>query len=233
MNGPAHALLDTPTGRLAALHDAVTTRQQRPTPAEILLTRLIAEGHSNKQLAHRLGITVRALDNRVRRLLDATGICCRTHLVDTARDRGWLERHTVNAAPPMSEEQLQRAVRDLALLTGWRAYHTRDSRGSDHGWPDLVLAHAKQGRLLFIELKTTTGRIRPQQTAWLDTLASCGQETALWRPAQWHDGTIARILKGQRLNPAAPEAASIPTRTVLDYLAHRTEQHPAGTEASA
>lgn len=106
---------------------------------------------------------------------------------------------TRTALPEMTEAQLLDNVRTLAMLTGFIVYHTHDSRRSDAGWPDLVLASPRQRRVLFIELKTPRGRLRPQQGVWLDALARCGAETALWRPEHWHDGTIRRVLQGQRL----------------------------------
>ncbi len=114
----------------------------------------------------------------------------------------------------MSEEELYASIRDHpTLLRGWRLYHTRDSRRSPAGFPDLVLVSRGRGRLLFVELKSDTGRVRPEQAEWLDVLRSiCGlaievtaeevphltgrtlPEVYCWRPAQWMDGTIARLL---------------------------------------
>jgi hypothetical protein len=95
----------------------------------------------------------------------------------------------------MPEAELLRQVRKLAKLTGWETYHTHDSRRSDRGWPDLVLASATQRRVIFAELKTATGRVTPDQKKWLALLANAGQETAVWRPADLP--LIARILRGQ------------------------------------
>ena len=44
----------------------------------------------------------------------------------------------------ISEEQFQQQVIDLATLRGWRCYHTRDSRRSAEGFPDLVLARVER-----------------------------------------------------------------------------------------
>lgn len=76
--------------RRAALAAERDPQPDRPTPGEKYLTRLLADGHTNRQIAARLRITQRALDNRIRRLLQATGICCRAHLVTNARTRGWI-----------------------------------------------------------------------------------------------------------------------------------------------
>jgi hypothetical protein len=69
----------------------------------------------------------------------------------------------------VTEKQLQAQVVQLASLTGWRCYHTFDSRRSAPGFPDLLLV--RPPRCLFVELKTTTGRLRPAQAAWLEALA--------------------------------------------------------------
>lgn len=80
----------------------------------------------------------------------------------------------------MTEAQFMAAVKQVVKLAGWDYYHTYDSRRSDPGFPDLVLARAP--RLVFAELKTATGRLRPEQENWRDQLLACGQEWYLWRP---------------------------------------------------
>ena len=44
----------------------------------------------------------------------------------------------------ISEEEFQQQVIDLATLRGWRHYHTRDSRRSAEGFPDLILARVER-----------------------------------------------------------------------------------------
>lgn len=82
----------------------------------------------------------------------------------------------------MSEAEWMAKVREFATRYGWISYHTRDSRGSDHGWPDLAIGHASQRRTLFVELKKETGKVTPAQRMWLTHLESCGFEVAVWRP---------------------------------------------------
>lgn len=86
-------------------------------------------------------------------------------------------------AAGMTEDALLRAVRDYAEVGGWLAYHTHDSRHSDAGFPDLVLVHPLTDRLLFVELKATTGRLRCTQRAWLDALRGAGMDVRVWRPS--------------------------------------------------
>lgn len=95
--------------------------------------------------------------------------------------------------PPQSEDEFQADVIGLAKLLGWRVYHTRDSRGSDSGFPDLVLV--RRGRLIFAELKTDTGKLRPVQEAWLTDLLETKAEVYLWRPSCW--GEIERVLSSE------------------------------------
>jgi hypothetical protein len=89
-------------------------------------------------------------------------------------------RSTVASA--MSEKELQQTIVDTARLLGWMVYHTHDSRRSEPGFPDLVLVHPKRGRLMFVECKSATGRVTPEQTAWLDALALAGQTVKLAFP---------------------------------------------------
>lgn len=93
--------------------------------------------------------------------------------------------------PVISEADFLASVTQLANLSGWLVYHTYDSRRSQAGFPDLVLA--RNGQLIFAELKTNKGRVKAAQTLWLDTLSQVpGIGVYLWRPRDW-DG-IEKIL---------------------------------------
>lgn len=105
--------------------------------------------------------------------------------------------------PQMSESDLLKCVLDLAKVYGWRSYHARPAmtakgyrtpvQGDGKGFFDLVLV--KMGRVIFVELKTERGWLTPEQAAW-------GWEAFemahVWRPSQWHDGTILRTLSGTK-----------------------------------
>lgn len=82
-----------------------------------------------------------------------------------------------------SEQDLAVLVSELAKLGGWLRYHTYDSRRSTHGFPDEVLVHPGRGLVLFRELKSSSGKVRPPQTVWLDALTAAGADAALWRPS--------------------------------------------------
>ena len=95
------------------------------------------------------------------------------------------------------EETLQAEVVQLATALGWKHYHTYNSRRSVAGFPDLVLAHDRFGRLLFRELKREGNYPTPAQRAWLKLLGDCGQDTGVWRPSDWASGQIQRELSSR------------------------------------
>lgn len=108
---------------------------------------------------------------------------------------------------PVSEADFSRTVVELAQLLGWRVAHFRpgltsrvDAKGKPvwvtpvqaegKGFPDLVLV--KGERLLFAELKSATGKLTPEQQAWLDALRQVpGIEAYVWRPTYWYAVEIA------------------------------------------
>jgi hypothetical protein len=92
----------------------------------------------------------------------------------------------------MTEEQLQQAITDLARWLRLYVYHTRDSRGSAHGFPDLVLVGP--AGVAFAELKSDTGTVSIDQKAWGNALVNAGQLWEVWRPADWHSGRVRRAL---------------------------------------
>lgn len=104
----------------------------------------------------------------------------------------------------MREADLERAVLQLAGLLGWRRAHFRPAMlrsgrwathmAGDTGFPDLVLA--REGRLLFVELKSEKGKTTPEQDHWLAELGDVPGVVALvWRPADWTSGEIDRVLQ--------------------------------------
>jgi hypothetical protein len=107
----------------------------------------------------------------------------------------------------MSEADLQSAVIDLAHILGWRIAHFRSVpvRHGDRtvyetpvqadggGFPDLVLC---RDRVLFVELKSDTGRLSVAQQDWLFALGAAGAERYVWFPYHWRDGEIEAVLRG-------------------------------------
>ena len=108
-----------------------------------------------------------------------------------------------------TEAQLQQAVIDAAHTFGWVVHHVKPARtpdgkyltriAGDAGFPDLVLA--RHGDVLFVELKSKVGRLRPEQEVWIEHLTPYPEYGALvhevhvWRPEQWQDGTIIERLR--------------------------------------
>jgi len=91
-----------------------------------------------------------------------------------------------------TEVQLLNEVLALAKSYGWLAYHTHDSRRSPEGFPDLVLTNGTS--VLFVELKTATGKLTAAQARWLTLLEHAGQECAVWRPSDW-PAIVTRLSK--------------------------------------
>jgi hypothetical protein len=114
----------------------------------------------------------------------------------------------------MTEKELQAAVIELAQTLGWKVAHFRpamNARGDwrtpvaadGKGFPDLVMV--SKHALLFIELKSAKGRVSPEQRDWLDRLmhkshewdhnGGCVIGTDVWKPEDWTNGTIEKLLK--------------------------------------
>jgi hypothetical protein len=91
----------------------------------------------------------------------------------------------------LSEEDFQPQVIDLAHIYGWRHMHVRRTIGrgkrwttgtSAKGWPDLTLWSPRHHRLMFVELKTETGKTDLDQLVVLGELSESGAHVHLWRP---------------------------------------------------
>lgn len=106
--------------------------------------------------------------------------------------------HPTAFIPKLTEEQFQQQVIDLAKLHGYTLiYHTRDSRRSQPGFPDLVLVSEHRGRALFRELKTETGRVSPAQFSWISGMLLAKLNVGVWRPSDLKSGRIIKDLKGE------------------------------------
>lgn len=103
-----------------------------------------------------------------------------------------------------SEAEFQRQVMALAKLHGWRRAHFHKARlssgewltpvdGDGKGFPDILLVKRSRvksgvrspGRMLFVELKTETGRLTQDQQDWHDDLNAAGATAVVWRPRDW------------------------------------------------
>jgi len=92
----------------------------------------------------------------------------------------------------MTEDELMSQVRAMIERHRLLWYHEHDSRRSPSGLPDLIIVGK---RVLFRELKSESGTLRPGQTRWRWALLASGQDWSLWRPADLASGRIARELE--------------------------------------
>jgi hypothetical protein len=122
----------------------------------------------------------------------------------------------------LTETQFQRQVTEMAQLLGWHWVHvshspqvkngvvrkyTTPTHGTlGKGWPDLMLIRERDKRLIFAELKSEVGAIRPDQRRVLDVLSSLVTEVVdpigpggarvevyVWRPSDIDE--IERLLR--------------------------------------
>lgn len=107
--------------------------------------------------------------------------------------------HPPLAAPTLSERDWQQLVVDVARLHRWDVYHTYDSRRSPAGFPDLLLTRPPE--LMFVELKTATGKVTAPQLAFLDRLERCHLEVHVWRP-QDEERAFARLARTPTMESA-------------------------------
>lgn len=86
----------------------------------------------------------------------------------------------------ISERDFQGMVVAFAALSGWTfSFHQLDSRGSNAGFPDLILMRPPE--LLVVELKAEKGRVTEAQSAWIEAFAACGVEARVFRPSDWDE----------------------------------------------
>lgn len=94
----------------------------------------------------------------------------------------------------IKEKEFLQLVKDAARVHGWLTYHNLDARGSDPGFPDLVLVRPPV--VLFVELKTERGRVRPEQQTWIDKLKLCRRVDAdVVRPHHWPE--LVKVLRAR------------------------------------
>ena len=108
----------------------------------------------------------------------------------------------------MTERELLDTLRAACKWSGLLVYHTGDSRRSEPGFPDVVVA-GRNG-ILFRELKSSRGRLTPDQRRWLDRLTEAGADADVWRPYDWPGRVLAELAGiGGRCTPTTrSEAAS-------------------------
>ena len=95
----------------------------------------------------------------------------------------------------MTEVELEREVRRLLEVyhLGTAAFHVPDSRRMRSGLPDWIIIGR---RVLWRELKSAYGAVSREQRHVGYLLQTCGEDWAIWRPADLHSGRIERELEG-------------------------------------
>jgi len=106
----------------------------------------------------------------------------------------------------ITEKELQAAIRGWAEDLGWKVAVTWSSINSPKGWPDLFMVRPlpqiaagfphPHAEAIAIECKTQTGKVSPEQIAWLDLLRRLpGVVFAdVIRPSDWYAGTLDEYL---------------------------------------
>ena len=75
----------------AAARQAASDALRVPTPRELEILALVAEGLSNAEIAERLSLRVKTVESQLRRLFDRYDVASRTALVRLAARQGWNE----------------------------------------------------------------------------------------------------------------------------------------------
>jgi hypothetical protein len=108
----------------------------------------------------------------------------------------------------MTGSEFQDAIAEAAHLAGFRVAHFAAARTAygwrtparydAKGWPDLVLVGP---RMIFVEVKGTGDKMRPEQDEWIAALLAAGAEAYVWTPDDWASGSVEVVL-GLRTVPA-------------------------------
>jgi hypothetical protein len=78
------------------------------------------------------------------------------------------------AALRLAERDVTKQIRDYLELRGWRPVRMMSSvipgafRVGEKGMPDYLFLHYRRRVALWVEMKAPAGRLRPEQTAWID-----------------------------------------------------------------
>jgi hypothetical protein len=90
-----------------------------------------------------------------------------------------------------TEAEFQSAICALARRMGCVVFHPKDVRRSEPGFPDLTILG--DNGLLFREIKTEEGRLRPEQADWLAKFDKANIDAAVWRPSDWPERVTAEL----------------------------------------
>ena len=82
----------------------------------------------------------------------------------------------------VTETDIRRQIQDYLRIRGWFVFYILQGLGAYKGIPDLIAV--KNGRVLFIELKTPRGRQSDHQKKFQADLEAAGGEYILCRGAE-------------------------------------------------
>jgi hypothetical protein len=95
--------------------------------------------------------------------------------------------------PTLTEAAFQQQVMSAARFYGWHVFHHPDSRRTAAGWPDLAMVKPLAHRLILAELKSETGRVRPEQTTIVTALDGATVTAGIYRPSDFQ--ALVNLLK--------------------------------------
>ena len=116
----------------------------------------------------------------------------RRMVLDAVQHTGWVVLFAVDDA----------AYRELGLLAK-RSGSARAALERLSGYPDLHLGCPRTGVNVYVELKTDTGRVRPNQRSRIGELLQAGCDVRIWRPRYW-DPEVQRVLTTGRVTGGGP-----------------------------
>lgn len=91
----------------------------------------------------------------------------------------------------MTENELKKLVLRDAYAQGWAVYHVTQQahhNAGGTGYPDLTLA--RDGQVLWMELKQEKAHLSPAQLMWCTILPACH----IVRPSTYESGRVAELL---------------------------------------
>lgn len=109
----------------------------------------------------------------------------------------------------LESEYQDTLLRRHAEPLGWRHYHTRNSRGSNPGYPDLTLWHPGHRVVAFRELKRDGEDLSAAQRLTHDTLREAGADVGVWYfPSDW-DAAVAWLTDPHAAGVNRPDDATL------------------------
>jgi hypothetical protein len=108
--------------------------------------------------------------------------------VDSVDTSGASSRALLVVLGSLTEKQFQRTVVEGLKQRGYLVWIVPDMRKTLAGLPDVIAVHPTRvpRRVLFYELKTMRGRVRPEQTQAITALSDVyGVDARVVRPIDW------------------------------------------------